>query len=120
MNPNQKDGGENDAEDSDVETPGEPTVEPRRSRNLEINVTVAPTKKPKLRRPFDPDDPKTERFLDDPETSVKIFLSSHFLKRGLLWYFTYAANESQLTDLSIGRSSAVLLSRSSFASSFLI
>jgi hypothetical protein len=31
-------------------------------------------------------EPLLERFLDDPEKSIKIFFSSHFREKGLLWY----------------------------------
>ncbi|KZV64579.1 hypothetical protein PENSPDRAFT_757170 [Peniophora sp. CONT] len=84
-NPNQKGGDEDGAEDPEPENMGEPVSEPQQQRGMEVKVTFGSSKKPKLRRPFDPDDPKTERFLDDPETNVKIFLSSYFSKKGLLW-----------------------------------
>lgn len=87
-NPSQVGDGDNGAEDSDVEDMGEPTRNPQQPRrDLEVEVAVESSKKAKSRRPFifDPNDPKTECFLDDPETSVKIFFSSYFRKKGLLW-----------------------------------
>ena len=116
-----KKGGNEDEEDSDVENMGEPTSEQQEPRTMDVKVTFGPGKKArKTRHPFEPDDPKTERFLEDPEISVRIFLSSHFSAKGLLWYIRLSHCPWRDAELCTGRATAVSTSPSCCASSWAI
>ncbi|KAI0034345.1 hypothetical protein K488DRAFT_84074 [Vararia minispora EC-137] len=97
-NPNQSKQDDEDDEDSvgEDEEIAEVCPPAEESRIIEVDVTGAPLKRLNRKPSSQGDDASSkvwdtggqellERFLDDPERSMKIFFSSYFRDKGLLW-----------------------------------